>query len=152
MCSVLSLWWSLSWRFALVLAVLFAISTAFNAYFLSEPNLGQSILMDVEFIKWKPTANWWMMAALLWVIVAASPRFLCSVVWGDRLRLDPAAWRAVGQALALSFVVLGLLNLAVWKLTSTGTWVNFKLFVPLPLLAVVLALVSVAVRGADRAP
>jgi intracellular septation protein len=150
--SVLSLWWSLSWRFVLALAVLFAISTTFNLFFFTQTHLGlQFLLTHDEFIFWRPTASSWVMAALLWVIAAAAPQFL-SLVWGDRLRLDPAAWRAVGQALALFFVVLGLLNLAFWKLTSTEAWIDFKVFAPLPLLVAALALVSVALRRADRVP
>jgi len=140
--SVLSLWWSLSWRFVPALTVLwFAITTTVTTLFFRAH--------DVEFIFWRPTASWWVMAALLWVIAAAAPQFLGSLVWGDRLRLEPTEWRAVGQALALLFVVLGLLNLVFWKLTSTNAWLNFRFFAPLPLFVAALALVSIALRRAD---
>lgn len=71
---------------------------------------------------------------------------------GDRLGLTPASWRTIGQALAVLFVGLGLLNWIFWKLTSIETWLSFKTFAPLPLLAVTLAIVCVTARNTDHVP
>jgi intracellular septation protein len=142
---ILGLWWSLFWRLILFLALLwFAVSViVLRVLFKTD---------DVAFIFWRPTAACFAIAVLLWFLAAASPRLLGSILWGDRLGLTPTLWRTIGQVLAVLFVALGTLNLIFWKLTSTETWLYFKLFAPLPLLAIALAVVCIALRNTHRVP
>ena len=93
-----------------------------------------------------------MIALLIWLVSAATPRFLGFLVWGDRLRLSEAQWRAIGRSLSIAFAVLGTLNLAFWKLASADAWLNFYVFAPVPLVVATLALVTIAIRRAKRAP
>jgi intracellular septation protein len=103
--------------------------------------------MDGETaIRWRPTAGWWLVAAFFWIASAASTRFLSALLWGDRLNLSPAHWLTVGRGLGLFFLALGLLNLAVWQIASTVAWVNFKLFWPLPMYAIFIAVLAIWLR------
>jgi intracellular septation protein A len=66
--------------------------------------------------------------------------------------LTPASWQHIGQVLALLFVVLGVMNWLFWKLASIEAWMYFKVFAPLPLLVLALAVVCVILRGPHRVP
>src|SRR6185503_1603016 len=131
--SPLSLWWSLFWRLTLALVAL---------SFIAIP-LINIVLMPVDAetaIRWRPTAGWWFIAAFFWIASAASTRFLTILMWGDRLNLSSMQWLAIGRGIGLFLVALGLVNLAVWQLASTAAWVNFKLFLPLPMYAIFIAM------------
>ena len=144
--STLNLWWSLFWRLTLALVALTFIMLPIT----------NALLMPMTAIQWRPTTGWWLTAAFFWISSAASTRFLSALLWGDRLNLSPANWRTVGRGLAVFFLALGLCNLAVWQLASTDAWVNFKLFWPLPMFAVFIAVLAIWLRkkasNADSAP
>jgi intracellular septation protein A len=55
-------------------------------------------------------------------------------------------WLTVGRGLGLFFLALGMLNLIVWQLASTDAWVNFKLFWPLPMYAIFIAVLAMWLR------
>lgn len=135
---MLTLWWSLLWRFAgVLLAAVFVVGL-----------LVQLVVQSIDAmapIQVKPTVLWGLLAIGLWLL-AAAPQFFESVLWGERLRLSPAQWQTIGRGLALFFVLLGLLNVAVWKFGTIEAWVNFKVWAPLPLLAGWIALVCARVR------
>ena len=88
--------------------------------------------------------SWWMAALSCRLIVAASPRFFCSVRWEGRAGLSLGQWASVGFLLLLE-----AFNLAVWKLRSTYVWVNFQFFVPLPVLAACIAGLVPVLRGQE---
>jgi intracellular septation protein A len=127
----ISLWWSLFWRLgALIVVLSFVLSSLAQLFF---------PLDDATFIFWRPTALFWLCAAVFWLLGAASPRFLTALVWGERVPLSPIGWLAVARALSVFFLLLGIINLGVWKLGSTESWVTFKVLAPIPLFALFLA-------------
>ena len=77
---------------------------------------GATIVAQNEtFIKWKPTVLYWLM--------------------GAQLELPDAAWRAMNWSWVTFFAIMGVLNLWVAFNFDTDTWVNFKLFGGLGLMA-----------------
>ncbi|MBA2674282.1 septation protein A [Ramlibacter sp.] len=98
---------------------------------------GATILaQDETFIKWKPTVLYWLMGgALLIGQVVLRKNFLKSLM-GGQLELPDAAWRAMAWSWIAFFAVMGVVNLWVAFHYDTDTWVNFKLFGGLGLMAV----------------
>ena len=90
---------------------------------------GATIYFNNEaFIKWKPTALYWAMAAvLLFGLLVLKKNFIQKLL-GSQMELPPAAWRAMAWSWIGFFAVMGCLNLWVAYSFSTDTWVNFKLF------------------------
>ena len=90
---------------------------------------------DDTFIKWKPTVLYWMMgAALAGGMLFARKNFLKSLM-GSQLQLPEPAWRAMNWSWTGFFAFMGVLNLWVAFHYDTNTWVNFKLFGGLGLMA-----------------
>ena len=83
---------------------------------------------DNTFIKWKPTALYWLMAVSLLVGKFIFKRNLMKTVMGEQLSLPEHAW----GVLLLSWVgflsFMGCLNIYVAYNYDLDTWVNFKLF------------------------
>ena len=98
---------------------------------------GATILAhDDTFIKWKPTVLYWLMgAALAAGLVVFKKNFLKSLM-GAQLDLPDHAWRAMSWSWTGFFAFMGVLNLWVAFHYDTNTWVNFKLFGGLGLMAV----------------
>jgi len=85
------------------------------------------LLHDETFIKWKPTAFYWVCAAViaggqLW------DRNVIRAMLGAQMTLPEPVWRRVAWSWAAFFMVMGALNLFVAFNFSTDAWVNFKLF------------------------
>lgn len=80
------------------------------------------------FIKWKPTAIYWVFAVT----------FLANQLWGEKLliqrmmegklTLQPIIWKRLHLSWIVFFTLMGCLNLYVVYHFDTNTWVNFKLF------------------------
>jgi intracellular septation protein len=79
------------------------------------------------FIKWKPTALYWVMAAALWVSQTLLGRNLLKALLKD-LELPDPVWRRLNAAWVLFFGAMGALNLWVAYSFSTAAWTNFKVF------------------------
>jgi intracellular septation protein len=83
---------------------------------------------DNTFIKWKPTALYWLMAVSLLVGKFIFRRNLMKTFMGEQLTLPEHAW----GVLLLSWVgflsFMGCLNIYVAYNFDLDTWVNFKLF------------------------
>jgi intracellular septation protein len=98
---------------------------------------GATILShDESFIKWKPTILYWMMGGALAVGMLFLRKNLLKSLMGSQLQLPDNAWRAMNWSWIAFFAVMGLLNLWVAFNFDTNTWVNFKLFGGLGLMAV----------------
>ena len=89
-------------------------------------------LQDETFIKIKPTMIYLLFAGILLGGLADKRMFLKSVL-GEMLSLNDTGWRELTIRWAGFFVVLALLNEAVWRNVSTDVWVSFKVFGLLPL-------------------
>ena len=80
------------------------------------------------FIKWKPTALYWMFAAVLAGSTVVFRRNLIRKMLEAQIRLPDAVWARLNVAWAAFFALMGVLNLYVAYSFSEEFWVNFKLF------------------------
>jgi intracellular septation protein len=97
---------------------------------------GATILAhDETFIKWKPTVLYWLMGGALAVGLLVFRKNLLKSLMGAQLELPEPAWRAMSWSWIAFFAVMGVLNLWVAFNFDTNTWVNFKLFGGLGLMA-----------------
>ncbi|HEY0823699.1 MAG TPA: septation protein A [Ramlibacter sp.] len=98
---------------------------------------GATILAhDETFIKWKPTVLYWLMGGALAAGLLFFRKNLLKSLMGAQLELPDPAWRAMNWSWIAFFAVMGVLNLWVAFNYDTNTWVNFKLFGGLGLMAV----------------
>jgi intracellular septation protein len=79
------------------------------------------------FIKWKPTAIYWLFGLTLLVSDRVFHRNLIRRMLEIQIRLPDPIWMHLNLAWALFFVILGILNLYVAFSFSENAWVNFKL-------------------------
>jgi intracellular septation protein len=97
---------------------------------------GATILLhDESFIKWKPTALYWMMAIALASGLLFFRKNFLKTLMGSQLDLPEPAWRAMNWSWVGFFTAMGFVNLWVAFHYDTNTWVNFKLFGGLGLMA-----------------
>lgn len=80
------------------------------------------------FIKWKPTALYWLFAVVLAVSDLALRRNLIRKILEAQVRLPDGVWTRLNLAWATFFALMGVLNLYVAYSFSEEMWVNFKLF------------------------
>lgn len=91
------------------------------------------LIRDKAFIMWKPTVVNWLFATAF--LASQLPRFggrplvqrLMTSAEAE-IRLPDASWRHLNLMWVVYFVVLGVLNLIVFRYFDEETWVNFKLF------------------------
>jgi len=90
------------------------------------------ILHDATFIKVKPTIVYATFGAvLLGGLYFNKP--LLGVVFDSLFHLTAEGWRKLTWRWTLFFFALAVLNEVVWRNTSTGVWVDFKVFGVMPL-------------------
>ena len=83
---------------------------------------------DPTFIKWKPSALDWAMAAGLWISQVFFGKNLLQALVGEQLELPRDVWRKLNYAWIAFFILMGVLNLYVAHNYSTSTWATFKVF------------------------
>lgn len=88
------------------------------------------------FIKWKPTVLYWLMAGTLAAGQLIFRKNLLKSLMGAQMQLPEPAWRVANWSWISFFALMGVLNLWVAFNFDTDTWVNFKLFGGLGLMAV----------------
>ena len=86
------------------------------------------LLHDEAFIKWKPTALYWLFATILFVAERFFSRNLIRKMLEEQVRLPEPVWRKLSNMWATFFIFMGCLNLYIVFNFSTDFWVNFKLF------------------------
>ena len=79
------------------------------------------------FIKWKPSAVCWAMAAVLLVSQLLGKNLLRTLV-GKQLQLPDIVWQRLGYAWILFLTLTGVANIYVAYTFSTSVWVSFKVF------------------------
>lgn len=105
------------------------------------------MIRDTAFIMWKPTVVNWLFAAAflisLWRRFGDKPlvQRLMSASDAD-FKLDVVQWRRLNWMWIAFFIVMGAVNVAVFRSFDESTWVNFKLFGMLG-----LTLVFIVVQG-----
>ena len=80
------------------------------------------------FIKWKPTALYWMFGVVLLGSAWLLQRNLIRKMLEAQIKLPDPVWTRLNLAWACFFIAMGLLNLYVAYNYSEETWVNFKMF------------------------
>jgi intracellular septation protein len=93
------------------------------------------VLQNETFIKWKPTVLYWLMAGALAAGQLFFRKNLLKSLMGSQMELPEAAWRVTNWSWIFFFAVMGVANLWVAFNFDTNTWVNFKLFGGLGLMA-----------------
>lgn len=87
------------------------------------------------FIKWKPTVLYWIMGGALLLGQLIFKKNLLKSLMGAQMELPETAWRMMNWSWTGFFAAMGVLNLWVAFHYDLDTWVNFKLFGGLGLMA-----------------
>ena len=92
--------------------------------------LGGATLMlhNTLFIKWKPTAIYWVFAIVFLLSQFIGKRPLIQRMMDKQVTLPRTIWVKLNLSWSLFFLVMGAINLYVVYHFSTNAWVNFKLF------------------------
>jgi intracellular septation protein len=83
---------------------------------------------DPLFIKWKPTAIYWLFAVLFLGSHFFGKKNILQHMMGSKIELSSHAWRRLSFMWVAFFFILGIVNVFVLYQFSTDVWVNFKLF------------------------
>jgi len=84
---------------------------------------------DPTFIKWKPTALYWLFALVLAVSqVLFKKNLIRSMMQQAQMELPEPVWAKLNYSWIGFFAVMGVLNIYVAYNYSLSTWVDFKLF------------------------
>lgn len=90
-------------------------------------------LQNDVFIKMKVTVLYAFFSAVLLVGLRLNRLFI-KYVFAQAFELDERGWRKLTVRWGLFFLSLAALNEAVWRCTSTATWVSFKVWGIIPLI------------------
>ena len=85
-------------------------------------------LHDETFIKVKPTIYYVTVAALLTFGLLTKRNLLKTVLGSAYPGLSERGWQLLTRNWAIFFMVMAVLNEAVWRTTSTDFWIGFKLW------------------------
>ena len=85
------------------------------------------------FIKMKPTVLYAFFGVVLLGGLSVNRLFI-KYVFAQAFELDEIGWKKLTVRWGLFFLGLAAINEAVWRSTSTETWVSFKVWVILPLI------------------
>ncbi len=80
------------------------------------------------FIKWKPTALYWLFAIILLGAKVFQGRNLMKSMMGQNMELPEPIWTNLNLAWVAFFAAMGALNIWVFLTFSQEAWVNFKVF------------------------
>jgi intracellular septation protein len=93
---------------------------------------GATLLFKNElFIKWKPTAIYWLMGVVFYGSQFFGPKPLKPIaqrMMEKSVELPTRLWKKLNLSWVIFFMLMGGLNLIVVYNFDTNTWVNFKLF------------------------
>lgn len=105
---------------------------------------GATLLFRNElFIKWKPTAVYWILAVAFLATQFLGKKTLIQQALERGISLPQEIWTRLNMSWAIFFALMGGLNLYVVNHYDTNTWVNFKLFGTLGLTLLFVILQSV---------
>lgn len=80
------------------------------------------------FIKWKPTAIYWVFAVFFMGSQFIGKKTVIQRMMDNKIDLPDIVWQRLNLSWAVFFTLLGAANVYVVYHFSTNTWVNFKLF------------------------
>ncbi len=90
-------------------------------------------LHDETFIKMKPTLYYAMVAGILFFGTLTKKPTLEKVMAHAYPELSQAGWHKLTRNFAWFLVVMAILNEIVWRHSSTGFWLGYKLWGAMPL-------------------
>lgn len=85
-------------------------------------------LQNEVFIKWKPTAVYWILGLLFFFSRYIGQKTLVERMLDKNISLPKAIWHKLNLSWYTFFFIMGALNIVVLYNFDTNTWVNFKLF------------------------
>lgn len=97
-------------------------------------------LQDEIFIKWKPTAVYWILGLIFLFSEYIGHKNLVQRMLDKSVTLPKTIWHKLNLCWVAFFAFMGLLNIYVVYHFDTDTWVNFKLFGTLGLTIVFVVL------------
>lgn len=115
-----AIWWWLTRRFEKMHLITLTILVVLGAATL--------LLQDERFIKWKPTAVYWLFAAGLLGSQVFMHKNLVQRMLEHAVELPQQVWNNLNLSWAVFFIASGIINLYVAFNFSNEVWVNFKLF------------------------
>lgn len=87
------------------------------------------LLHNQLFIKWKPTAIYWVFSLLFLGSQFFGKQTMIERLMKGQIELkNPQIWKRLNFMWAVFFLTLGSINVYVLYHFDTNTWVNFKLF------------------------
>ncbi len=86
------------------------------------------LLHNEVFIKWKPTAIYWIFAVVFLGSRFVGKKPLIQRLLDTQITLPILIWQRLNLAWVTFFTMMGGINVYVLYHFSTNTWVNFKLF------------------------
>lgn len=86
------------------------------------------LLQDKIYIQWKPTIINWLFGLAFLLSPFFGGKSLLERLISDNLELPKKVWNRLNIAWASFFIILGFINIWVFKTYSENVWVNFKLF------------------------
>ena len=90
---------------------------------------GSTLLLHNElFIKWKPTALYWLLACAALISQYFGKKPLIQRLLETNISLPSQIWSILNRNWIIFFTLMGGINLWVAYSFDTNTWVNFKLF------------------------
>lgn len=92
--------------------------------------LGSATLLfrNELFIKWKPTALYWVLAIIFFVSQYIGKKPLLQKAMEQNIQLEDKIWLQLNLSWVVFFFCMGIANIYVVYHFDTDTWVNFKLF------------------------
>ncbi len=100
------------------------------------------IFHNTMFIKWKPTAVYWLFALFFLTTQFTGNKTLVQRMMDSKLTLPKLIWNRLNLSWAVFFTSMGVANLYVVHNFSTNAWVNFKLFGTLGITVIFIILQS----------
>lgn len=116
------------------------VITLFCVVFLGGATL---IFHNELFIKWKPTAIYWIFSLLFLATQFIGNKPLIRRLMEEKVVLPDAVWKKLNLSWVIFFLVMGALNIFVAYHFSTDIWVDFKLFGSLGLTVVFVLIQAV---------
>jgi len=86
------------------------------------------ILQDDRFIKWKPTALYWLLAAIFALAPLLVRKNLVRAIFEKSIAAPDRIWSNLNAAWVVFFVCIGAINLYVAENYPKDVWVYFKLW------------------------
>ena len=90
-------------------------------------------LHNETFIKIKPTIYYALVSGLLFFGLKTGRLFLKSILGGAYPGLSDIGWRKLTINWAIFFLIMAVVNEAVWRSSTTDFWIGFKLWGAIPL-------------------